>query len=42
MSEFRAVILPIFGKDNFEAVDSYIKNISKNLIGELSNPIPVK
>ncbi|MDD2566061.1 MAG: His/Gly/Thr/Pro-type tRNA ligase C-terminal domain-containing protein [Candidatus Gracilibacteria bacterium] len=43
MSEYSAVILPIFGKDNFEAVDNYIKDISKNLIGEFNtNGIPVK
>ncbi len=43
MSEYKAVILPIFWKDNFKEVNEYIKNISKSLIWDFNeNWIPVK
>lgn len=41
MSEYKAVILPIYGKDNADEVKKYIQNIWAELIGP-SREVPIK
>jgi hypothetical protein len=35
MSEYKAVVLPIYGKENQVEVDDYIKGISESIIGKI-------
>lgn len=42
MSEFMACILPIYTKDNKEAIEAYSRKIAQAIIGEDTNEVPVQ
>jgi prolyl-tRNA synthetase len=41
MSEFQAVILPLFTKENTEAIGEYARQIARLIVGETASEVPV-